>query len=215
MSDLQTLLTKAARPGPAASAATADADLHRGRRARTRRRLRRGASGLTAAALVTAGAFALPDGHSAPAKVAHPVSRPHGTVPAAIKLVAYTGTQPAGYTVDSVPAGWEIQGVNNYVLLIAPNGFADTRLDSFEGKLTVMLQSVDQTELPEGTPVMVGSAHGVISHADATAAQLFFTDAAGHKLDIQVPPALRWSDAQIARFGTAVHVNPGATAGRG
>ena len=38
------------------------------------------------------------------------------------KLVAYTGEQPAGFTLDRVPDGWEVQGVNRFFLMLAPQG---------------------------------------------------------------------------------------------
>lgn len=214
MTDVTSLLQQAARVTTHPSADTIAADLRRGRRALARRRLRRGSTGVAAAALVGLGAATLLHAPATPAPTAQR-TRPAFTQPAPIQLVAYTGAQPAGYTVDSVPDGWEIQGVNDFVLLIAPKGFPDTSLDSFQGKLTVMLQSVSQTELPPGTAVSVGSHRGWISHIDATAVQLFFTDDAGHKIDIQVPPALHWTDTQIADFGTQVHVNPGAEPGHG
>jgi hypothetical protein len=78
-----------------------------------------------------------------------------------------------------------------------------------------MLMSKDGSVPTTGSPVAVGSRSGVISHLDPSTAQLFFTDAAGHVLDIQVPASLHWTDAQIGQFGAAVHVNATAEAGRG
>jgi hypothetical protein len=239
MTDLDTLLSQASHsPTAPAPDAVVDADLARGRRALTHRRARRTGTRSVLAGALAIGAFAAfsPGGHTAGATSASPsVSTPAGggtlttaattlatgkaVTPVAvpgIKLVAYTGRQPQGYTVDSVPSGWEIQGVNNVALVIAPVDFADQQVDSFEGKLVVMLESVDQTDIPAGNPVSVGGLKGVVSHTeDNLGPSLWFTDAAGHKLDIQVPAALHWTDVQIAAFGASVHVNASAEAGRG
>jgi hypothetical protein len=132
-----------------------------------------------------------------------------------VKLVAYTGAQPAGYTVDSVPAGWEIQGVNNFDLAIAPVGYADQSLDNFQGKLVVMLMSSDAKPPTTGTPADIGvPGTGRINHTEPEPI-LDFKDTAGHWVEIQVPGALHWSDAQVVAFGNAVHVNAAAEAGVG
>jgi hypothetical protein len=133
----------------------------------------------------------------------------------AIKLVDYTGAQPAGYTVGSVPAGWDLQGVNNFVLVIAPDGFADQSLDSWAGKLVVMLASKDEPTHQTGAPVAVGDLTGVVRHDDPSTTQLFFTDAAGHHIDIQAPSSLHWSDAQLGAFAATVQVAKNAQAGEG
>ncbi|MDX6255853.1 MAG: hypothetical protein QOJ11_2187 [Frankiales bacterium] len=204
MTDLDTLLSEAAHPDWApVPDSLVDADLARGRRAFLHRRMRRTGTRSALAAVVAVGAFA--------------AAQPHGghSGASAIRLVDYTGTQPAGYTVDSVPAGWEIQGVSNYDLAIAPVGFADQRIDNFEGKLVVMLLSKDATPPTTGTAVDIGvPGTGRINHANPEPI-LDFQDAAGHWVEIQVPVALHWSDAQVTDFGNAVHVNPTAQAGLG
>ncbi|MCW2571205.1 MAG: hypothetical protein JWO88_1263 [Frankiales bacterium] len=213
MTDLQTLLLDAGQPGAEPSANVVDEDLARGRRALAHRRLRRGGTRTVLAAAAAVGALFVVQAQGVSPSPAHTATGPAGT--SSIKLVAYTGTQPAGYTVDAVPAGWEIQGVNNYVLTIAAAGNPDRLVDSFAGKLVVMLLSKDASIPTTGSRVAVGSSSGVVSHFDPSTAQLFFTDAAGHVLDIQVPAALRWTDAQIGQFGAAVHVNASAQAGVG
>jgi hypothetical protein len=213
MTDLQTLLLDAGRPGAEPSAHVVDDDLARGRRALARRRLRQGGTRSVLVAAAAVGTLVVVQAQGVSQSPTHTATRSVQTSP--IKLVAYTGSQPEGYTVDSVPAGWEIQGVNNYVLTIAAVGNPDRHVDSFAGKLVVMLLSKDGSIPTTGSHVAVGSRSGVVSHLDPTTAQLFFTDAAGHVLDIQVPAALHWTDAQIGQFGAAVHVNATAQAGRG
>ncbi|MCW2571273.1 MAG: hypothetical protein JWO88_1331 [Frankiales bacterium] len=221
MTDLQNLLRDAGRPGADPSAHVVDDDVARGRGALARRRLRRGGTRGVLVAAAVGSLFIVQahgGGHPGPTGSAIqpprlPVTKP--MVKPSIKLVAYTGSQPAGYTVDFVPAGWEIQGVNHFVLTIAAVGDPDKQVDSFAGKLVAMLMSKGGSIPTTGKRVAVGSTTGIVSHFDPSAAQLFFTDAKGHVLDIQVPPALHWTDEQIGEFGAAVHVNPTAQAGEG
>jgi hypothetical protein len=228
MTDLDQLLAQAAQAHrqPSAPDGVVDADLARGRRALNHRRMRRSGARSVLAAGLAVGAFAVVHQQGstsstpaataqAPAVTTHPATAAAKPVTLSVKLVAYTGAQPEGYTVDSVPAGWEIQGVNNLDLAIAPVGFADQSLNDFEGKLVVMLLSADATPPTTGVPVDVGVAGtGRISHENPEPI-LTFKDTSGHWLDIQVPTALHWSDAQVAAFGSAVHANATAVAGVG
>jgi hypothetical protein len=227
MTDLQSLFTDAARPGAehVTPDHVIDADIRRGHRALTISRARRGAARTAVVAVLAVGAFAVvrPTATTVPgagiqASATAETTTGTGTIATtslAIKLVNYTGAQPDGYTVDSVPDGWVIQGVNNQSLVIGAKGTPDQDINSFSGKLVVMLQSKDLTTLPDGVTVSVGTRPGLVSHFDADTAQLFFTDASGHKVDIQVPASLHWSDAEIAAFGASVHVSPTAVAGVG
>jgi hypothetical protein len=212
MTDLQTLLSTAALSDSSAyaSAAVADADVLRGHRALARRKLkqRAGRSALLGAVVVAGvGVVQLQHGSSAPATRATPSTQQAASATA---LVAYTGKQPAGFTVDAVPAGWTIQSVNTYALTIARVGATDLDPSSYASKLVVMLKSKAVPIPTAGTPVAVGTGRGVISYFDPSAAQLFFKDSTGRVLDIQVPPSLHWSAAQIGQFGASVHANSGA-----
>jgi hypothetical protein len=208
-----------------------DADVARGRfalsREHRRRRIRR--SGLAAAAVVAAFAvvvFASHGSGSSQPTVAggHPKAPPvaashstkkqtHKKAPA-IKLVAYNGKQLQGFTVDKIPAGWFLGGVSQYALTINPAGDRNLRPDVFEGKLTVLLASKDETSFPKnGTQVTVNGQPGVIW--DEGGVQLGYADGAGHRLDIEVPSRLGWSDDQIVAFAEGVHVTTDALAGVG
>lgn len=238
MTDLDTLLSQAAHsPTGPASDATVDADLARGRRALTHRRMRRTGTRSVLAGALAIGAFAAysPGSHPSTGTTAgKPVTSTattkaptlstttagkSGSVTAGIKLVAYTGEQPEGYTVDSVPAGWEIQGVNDFALAIAPVGFADQSIDSFRGKIVVMLQSMDAKPLTpaQGNTVAVGNGTGIVSNFDRQdGLQLNYKDATSGKwVMVQAPLSLHWTDAQLGTFAAGVHVNASAQAGRG
>jgi hypothetical protein len=227
MTDLQTMLSNAARPGhnPAVPTDVVDADVARAHRALVHRRARRTGTRTVLAAALALGSFAVvhiqhgPSSKTAAAPVTVPAPAParasRPTVSPAIKLVAYTGTQPPGYTVDSIPAGWEIQGVDDYALVIAPIGYPSQSIYDFEGKLVVMLDSVDEQPPTDGVPVPVGSGKGLVSHLNPGEPILYFTDATGHGVIVQQPPALHWTDAELGQFGAGVHVNATARQGHG
>jgi hypothetical protein len=131
-----------------------------------------------------------------------------------VRLVAFGGSQPSGYRVAYLPAGWEIQGADPFAMTIARIGDPDRHPGSFTGKLVVMLRSSDATGTPPGDPVRVGGRTGYLSHDEETAA-LTYQDARGHWVVVQVPPSLKWTDEQIARFGSGVEVTRDAEPGVG
>lgn len=231
MTDLESLLHRAARPGAAepVTDGVVDDDINRGRRALVRQRIRRGGSRTLLAGALLAGGFSVLDSQTGGAGgdstagspvpgVAELAREEPGTQPA-IRLVGYTGEQPAGFTVGSVPQGWELQGADAYTLLIARQGDPNTDINSLDGKLAVMLQSEDEDVWTTGEEVTVGAVTGLIDRDPELNgpgnARLFFQDAAGHRLVVQVPASLGWSDAQIAQFGTTVQANANAAAGAG
>jgi hypothetical protein len=140
-----------------------------------------------------------------------------------IAFVAYTGDQPApGFRVDSIPDGWRMQRVSDYTLNIVPPGL-HTDMNDFVGKLVVMLESPDAhpgdlSDLPDGivgSRTSVDGRPAVILKEGTEFASLHWTDAAGHRIDVQWPQSAGWSDHEMTRFATAVHVLGAARAGRG
>jgi hypothetical protein len=143
-------------------------------------------------------------------------AQPRSSRPAAaVRLVSYTGSQPAGFTVDRIPDGWHLSGSTPSALTIDPAGDTDNDPDVFEGKLTVLLQSQDVHGLPAGTAVEVDGEPGVVTAPDRYGEILTYDDTSHHILVIQAPRALAWSDAQIVQFAEGVHVTADAVAGRG
>ena len=141
-----------------------NADLDRGRRAlRKRRTVQKLAGSAFAVAAVAAGVVIA--NHNVPAAPT-PVTaqtQTQGKTPAvATRLVAYTGSQPKGYTIDKVPDGWEIQADNEHTLILAPKDALDKDPQSFVGKIGIMLQSKDQKDAPKGKKVKVGDGSGVL-----------------------------------------------------
>ena len=216
--DLHDRLATLAGPPGVPSAEQANADVARGRRALRRRRLFRsaGASAFAVAALAAAVTYGASNGNGSPAgtTTATGTSAPAA---AATRLVAYQGEQPKGFTIDKVPAGWEVQGVNAAALTIAPKGLADKNPDSFVGKIAIMLQSADDHSTPTGTSIQVGGKPGVIGTPEdpGHTKNLWVKEPNGVWLQVQIWDASDWSQAAIVEFGAGIHVLPGAVQGRG
>jgi hypothetical protein len=240
--DLRDHLDLIAGPETPAAVAEADADLVRGRRALRRRRA---AAGAGASAFVVAAAAAVAVASisgAAPAKTQQPSAALPTTVTTKgsltqANLVAYVGKQPAGYTIDKVPAGWEIQGVDDYVLTIAPKGIKDKDPSSFVGKIMIGLQSSDDHSRPQGTRVDVGGLKGVINEPehgeapggpkpvpsgvdaryqdDSHSKNLWVQQKNGDWLQVQIWDASGWTNADITDFGAGIHVLASAKKGVG
>jgi hypothetical protein len=220
MMDLHERLGRLAGPAVPTDEDQATADLARGRQALRRRRTVKGAATgvfavAAAAAAIAYGVTDRPADHPAPSAVA-PVTADRPAVVTA-KLVAYQGAQPKGYTIDKVPAGWEVQGVDDYALTIAPVDAKDKNKDDFVGKIAVMLQSKDDHGTPSGTAVDVGGKPGVLVPADGLPGgkNLYVKQPTGVNLIIQIWDARGWSDDSIVQFGAGIHVLPTAQQGRG
>jgi hypothetical protein len=219
MTDLHDRLGRLVGTEAPATDAQATADLARGRQAlRRRRTAKSAATGVfavaAAAAAIAYGTADRPASHPAPS-AATPVTveQPGGATAkqpdvVTAKLVAYQGAQPKGYTIDKVPAGWEIQGVDNYALTIAPVNDTDKDKDSFVGKIAVMLQSKDQHGTPSGTPVKVGDKSGVLVATEGLPGgkYLYVKQPNGVNLIIQIWDARGWTDDAIVQFGAGIHV---------
>ena len=202
------LVEELGRLGAGADQSTPDdvvrRDLLRGRAALTRRRVRRTVTGLGATAATAVLALAIAGGQSSPDP--HPAAR-------GLDLVAYTGTQLPGFTVEKVPEGFVLQGANAYSLDIALPG-NHTSLNDYRGKLVVMLQSKDATGTPTGKQVEINGRPGTISTFDPAAKQLYYSDGA-HQIVVQSPTGLGLSDAELVEFASGVTVTAEAVAGVG
>jgi hypothetical protein len=237
MNDITEIFSRVAPPSPQGpSPEIVDADLARGRHALARRRRDRrariaaaGTAAVVAAAAVAFGANRLDESNSSnkatsASTTSGPVEsssapttvRPRPTAPAVslpVRLIAYTGPQLAGFTVDRVPQGWRLSAVSQYALTIDPQGDTNNNPDVFEGKLTVLLQSQSVSGLPAGQAASVNGHAGVITDDGGQA--LTYNDGSGHTVVVQAPDQLRWSSAQIVSFAEGVHVTANAIAGVG
>jgi hypothetical protein len=229
MNDVKDMLTAALDRGPSPGQPVNPAgDLARGRRLLRRRRLT-GLAGAGAAAGAAAGitAVVLTLGTAGPAAT-HPAPvagqhtrhqhapAAHGQHPArrAIKLVSYQGYQAPGYQVSEVPRGWVVQGSNAFALTVAPRDDPDKSVDSFVGKIAVMLKSRDEPA-PKGQPNRpVDGRPGFLDRQGDTWI-LLYQDPSGQWVDIQFPAKLGWDGPQFARFAAGVKVLGNAQPGRG
>jgi hypothetical protein len=214
-------------PDPAAAADPAG-DLARGRSLLQRRRLYAvagGAAVVAAAVLVplglttaSHGPAAAPRGQAAstvrpsgPAGTRPPATRPAATK---IALIAYQGRQVPGYQVAEVPSGWVIQGGDPFALVIARRGDHDHSIDSFVGKLVVMLQSRDASPPASGKPQPVAGRPGRFDVQGDTQI-LTYQIAGGRWMVVQAPTSLGWDSSRVAEFAAGVKVLANAQQSRG
>jgi hypothetical protein len=177
MMDLQERLGQIAGPAERPTIAQIEADLSRGRRALRRRRTTQTGAGsaLGVAALVTAFTLAntgVGAGSHTAAIGDRPAAGAHSST--VLRLAAYKGAQPKGFTVDTVPDGWYVQSDNRYNLLIAPErakhpgpGVDPSKApvydpSSYVDKIGITLSSRDNGHPRPGSPVKVGDRDGVL-----------------------------------------------------
>ena len=220
MMNLHDGLERIAGPGAEPTTDQIEADLARGRRALRRRRAVQagGGSAFAVAAVVAAVAFATAGTTtSTPAPLAQGTSQSTSAAREPVRLVAYTGEQPKGFELDKVPDGWEVQGVSESALTLAPIGAEDQDPNSFVGKIAVMLQSADDHSTPEGTEVTVDGDQGVLKKAEGQTDgwTLFVDRKSGPRLQVQVWDGLDWEAKQVVEFATGVTVTGAAQPGRG
>jgi hypothetical protein len=216
--------------------AVVDADLKRAHAALVSRRHRRMAvAGAATAAVVTAGSlsYAATAGHggtrskvadpatptttsasaattasSAPAATSTSAAATHGTAPG-LRLAAYTGAQLPGYTIKTVPAGYVLQGISGSVLDIAAKD-DHSDLDTFVGKIVVML---NDTDITEGKPVSVNGHPAHLDDQDGV--QLLRYDVGDRHVEVQAWSNVHITADQLITFAEGVTVLPNAEVGHG
>ncbi len=247
--NLRDQLDQIAATAPAPTPGQYDADLTRGRSALRRRRTFQavGGSAFAVAAVAAAMSFTLTGTASTPGTTA---AGPAGistsaSTAAGVKLVAFEGEQPKGFTIDKVPAGFFIQSDEEGYLLLAPdkakdqpdvnpstNPLVDPR--SFEGKIVIMLQSKDASVPTEGKKVEVEGKNGILftnpladypkgqrpSWAPAPEDEkntktLWLQQQDGPWLNVQFDGQIGLTEAQMLEIGGGVEVHEGAEQGVG
>jgi hypothetical protein len=246
MQDVQEMLRTlphAVTPRPA-GADVAVADVARGHHALSRQRRRRFAGLGAAAAVVAAVAVTVTSQPAQPGRPAPSAAGgPTATAQAPkIQLAAYTGAQPVGFIVSTVPAGWRVTSSDDYSFVVAPPGASTAPSaalptsaavpaggkarkasdpGSYVGKIAVMLQGM--SELPSGsqpTQVTINGKQGQLGFAEGGTGKsryewLIFPDSAGHKVLVQVPASLGLTQAQIVSFAQGITVTKAAKAAAG
>ena len=212
MSTIDSLLKSAAPEAERPDRAVVDADVARGRAALVtarRRRASRISAGVATLAVASAAVAVILTTSGTSSSRAPGVHRITAGSGPGIKLVAYSGDQLPGFTVSQVPAGWQLSSSVSTALCITPDdGSLNNHPFDFEGKLCVLPQSVDELGLGPGDPVTVNGKPGRVDHHSGLpgALQLRYITTEGHTVDVQSPPALKWSDGQITAFATGVKV---------
>jgi hypothetical protein len=235
MPDVQEMLRTlphAVTPRPAGADVVA-ADVARGHHALSRQRRRRfaGLGGAAVVAVVAAVAVTVTSqpaqlGRSAPSAAGSPTATSQTPK---VQLAAYTGPQPAGFRVSTVPSGWRVTSSDDYSFVVAPPGAPAVPAGSkaghkvsdpgsYVGKLVVMLQGM--SELPSDSQpaqVTVNGKEGQLGFAEGGTGNtryewLIFPDSAGHKVLVQIPAALGLTQAQIVSFAQGITVTSAAKA---
>jgi len=177
MMDLRNELEQLAGPSVAPTEAELNTDLARGRIALRRRRTGQAVGGSLFAVAAAAAAISLSGTLSTPGSdhITATGDRPAATAGAnSLKLVAYKGKQPKGFTIDTVPQGWFVQNLNKYELVIAPDKAKNPgpNIDpskspiynprDYSNKIAIFMQSKDEKS-PQGKTTKVGGADVILS----------------------------------------------------
>jgi hypothetical protein len=237
MNDVRSLLSEAVPQDLRTASRWPDteSDIARGRALLVQRRRRfalAGGTGLVAAAAV--GALVL-TGPLSTTGLSTPVaggSSAAGSAPGKISvaLVSYDGTQPKGYTLKTIPQGWEVDSANNATLVLhkmgTPKGGTYEDKILIEGDLNPFPKSGDQA-------VEVNGHKGwFFSHKSAgySVTLMFQTDQqrpidttpgkanpsnpklANTRLNVlvQLPHSLNWDVKTMVKFASGITVADGA-----
>jgi hypothetical protein len=203
--------------GPAHPEIVAD-DLARGQHAAGRRRRQRfmfAGTFVTVAAAAVLGIGQIGGPTITPAPVA---SAPE-TVSQVnrLKLVAYTGDQPAGFKVSTIPDGWQVFSSDRSSFLLTPPG-ADSSAGagepvSVKDKIAVSLQGL--STFPKESSVRkvdINGKPGELGHPLETLDKLsdtwwlFFPGDTGSNVQVQVPASVGLSEDQIVAFAEGITV---------
>ena len=238
MTDLRNHFEGIAGPNPPPSAEQVTADIARGRRALRRRRTVQTVAGSSFAVAALVAGFAVTAGGNDASPSAPVAGGDRPSSAAAVKLVAYQGEQPKGFTIDTVPEGYVIESGDDYSLVLAPKkpqkheGISPSAIaGSFIGKIAIMLESKDQSgPSREGITVQVGDPSGTLlkslrgetpdgpaptAPGGDTGWELWVKQPSGVYLIVQFWQGLGLSQDQMIEVGAGVHVEEGAKQGVG
>ena len=206
--------------GPA-SAETVAADVARARRARSRRRLWRvagtGVVAAVATVVATGGTTAGAQHNEAASAPSAPAAQQRSaTAVLPVQLTAYTGVQPDGFTVATVPSGWTVRSSDAFAFVVQPPGDTSHMEGDFENAITVMLQGDSSGPTLGVTPVTVNGRPGTLGASEGgLATLLLFPDGKGHQVLVQVFTKYHLSNAQIIQFADGVGVTDAVQTAKG
>ena len=131
-----------------------------------------------------------------------------------VDLVAYTGAQPEGFELATVPEGYVLQGSDAFVLTLAKPGDTTHPLN-FENKVVIMLESQDAAQrLGAGRDVTVNGEPGKLDgRSDETRTLRYFQGE--HLVLVQVWEGIGLTDDQIVEMAEGITVTSAVVAGVG
>ncbi|MBM9503118.1 hypothetical protein [Actinacidiphila acididurans] len=207
--------------------AVVEADVARGRRALVGRRRRLVGSGVVAVAATAVMAVTVSmGGQSGSGTQSEARSTAAGRQSSVrVELASYHGAQPAGFEVRTVPQGWKVVSSTPYAFLAVPPGTDTSTIvargaaaqGGFDRGIAVTLTGDAQfpaNEQPEKVNVD-GRTGELGATQDKRAMWLMWSDAAGHRLQVQVPDKLGLTKQQIVNFADGVTATGKATTGKG
>lgn len=190
----------------AADGETVTADLARAHRARTRSRLRRAlGTGVVAVVAATVGVVGTTTGGGSHAEVAAGPSAGQHQQSLSVELDAYSGVQPSGFTVATVPAGWTVRTSDASAFVVEPPRAQTQQTSpgvvSFVNAIAVTLQGDSSGPAFDVSSVTVDGHPGKLGLTeDRTAKWLDYTDGSGHQVQVQVPVSFRLADGRSVRL---------------
>jgi len=173
-----------------------------------------GGIGGFALAVIVAGGAILPALHTGASLQASTADTPQAHTKPALQLVSYTGTQPDGYHLGKVPAGFTVESSNKDALILAPAGATDLS-GEFVDRIVVSQQggfaySKDGRQVTiNGEPALI-----TLSVDPDPATEVQFTTG-GHTVDIQIWPTIKLTDQQIIDFAQSITVTGDLTTSAG
>jgi hypothetical protein len=211
-------LPQAVTPSPAGPEVVA-ADVARGHHAVTRRRRQRitlSGAAVAVVAAVAVGAVQMGQQSSGPVTAAGGDS---ATVQSTrLQLVAYTGEQPKGFKVNTVPDGWQVISDDASAFVVAPPGQDVSQPKpghafSVADRIAVSLQGLTSFDKNQQVKnVDINGEEGQIGFAresegkDSDTRWLMFPDASGRRVLIQIPASVNLTDDQLVSFARGISV---------
>jgi hypothetical protein len=118
--------------------------------------------------------------------------------------VAYTGSRPESFPLDTVPAGWEVQSSNLGGLMLAPRGSRNQDGTDWTGRIGIQLSSDIDPDL-SGSMLRVQGHPAVVTKSSSGSSTLFVKQNHGY-LVIQAWKNLCWDADRLVEFGQGVTV---------
>jgi hypothetical protein len=235
MDDVRSLLSKAVPQDLHAASHWPDteSDLARGRTLLVRRRRRFALmGGASLIAVGTAGALLLTGttgtGQRTQIVAGSPTSgssQNSGSTQISVALVAYKTAQPKGYTLETIPQGWEVASADNVALVLhkigTPKGGDFTDKILIEGDLNPFPKTGDQAVKVNGAKgwyirssnslIFQTDQHGLVdtTPGKASATNPKLTETPLNVL-VQLPQSLNWDVMTMTTFASGITVSTGA-----